>query len=218
MAGATPVRHLWARRLDSAAGHTRGSHQGSGTGQAGVHREARHLVGRPGCASVRPYLRNGFDVRPRRTRASATPETIDSSAAWQGARELQADHRGQYASCACHLADRWAVQDVACGARTHPRRDSPRHVRCREPRRARPARRPLRAAARPRFVTTTHSARRPSLAGRVEALAQARPRQPGNRRAGDADDRVPGVKTPICPTAPTSCRYCSQPAARTAST
>ena len=172
-------------------GHTRGSHQGPGSGEAGVHREARRPVGWARRPSVGAHLWNGLDVRARRARTSATPKTVDAFAARQGARELPADHRGQHASCAGRLAEGRAVQDVARCARTHPRRDSSGHVRCRGPQRARPARPPLRDPARSGVVGTTDSARRPSLAGRVEALAQARPRKPGNRRPADADDRRP---------------------------
>ena len=54
-----------------------------------------------------------------------------------------------------------------------------------------PARPPLRDAAGSGVVGATDSARRPALGGRAETLAQARPREPGNRRPADADDRRP---------------------------
>ena len=208
MADSTPVRHLRTDCVDSATGYPRGSHQGSGAGEAGVHREARHPARRQGCTSVRTHLWNRLDVRSRRARTSSTAKTADAAATRQGARELPADHRGQHAPGSCRVADGRAVQNVARGPRPRPRRDRPRHVRCRGPRRAGSARPPLRDAAGPRVIGTTDPARRPALGGRLETLAQARPRKPGHRRTADADDRRQASGRQICTTAPTSCRCC----------
>ncbi len=53
--------------------------------------------------------------------------------------------------------------------------------------------RPLRDAAGSGVLGTTDPARRPALGGRLEAVAQARPRKPGRRRPADADDRRPAA-------------------------
>ncbi len=218
MVDSTPVRHLRTHGVDSATRHPRGSDQGPGAGQAGVHRKARHLAGRQGCAPVGAHLRNRLDVRSGRARASSTAKAVDATATWQGPGELPADHGGQHPASPCRLADGQAVHNAARGARPHAGRDRSRHVRRRGPHRAAPARPPLRRVAGPRVVGAADSARRHGFGGRLETVAEARPREPGHRRSADADDRRQASRTPICTSAPTSCRCCSPSAARTAST
>ena len=116
MVDTTTLCPLRIRGVDSVAGHPGGSHQGSGSGQAGVHREARRPARRQGCAALGAHLRNGLDVRPGRAGAPSPAKAADAAAARKGPRELPADHRGQHAAGAALMADGPTVRNAAGGA------------------------------------------------------------------------------------------------------